>query len=219
MIEPVGIHYRPLPPLPWPEAPLLGRLVDLGGDGDLDGGIQRHVGDPDGQPSMGSAGTENRVEQIGGPIEHLRMPTESRGAVNIAFHAHQTTDPINIATSSRLELGQGVERALSGRLIPLLHREFGTEPACVSHHAVAPGQLPRSEHQIAGAHPRLIGGDRSRSRRHHDSQTFQVLGDVHVACDSVRRAIAAQTAAEPVRAAALETAEKLRHFACGPSAP
>ena len=56
---------------------------------------------------MGPAGTEDRVEEVGGPIEHLRMPTESRGAVDIAFHAHQTTDPIDVPTGGRLELRQG----------------------------------------------------------------------------------------------------------------
>ena len=177
-MEPATIHCGPRQPLPW-KAPLLGRLVDLGRDRNLDGGIQRHVGNPDGQPGVSPARTEHRVEEVGRPIEHLRMPTESRGAVNIPFHAHQTTDPIDVATSSRLELSQGVERALSGRLIPLLHREFGTEPACVSHHAVAPGQLPRSENSIARAHPRLIGGYGPRCRRHDDAQMVQGFGDSH----------------------------------------
>ena len=118
---------------------------------------------------MGSAGTEDRIEEVGGPIEHLRMPTESRSAMDIAFHAHQTTDPIDIATSGRLELCQGIERALSGRLVSLLDREFGSQPTRVRHHSVAPGQLPRSEHQIARAHPRLVGGHRARGWRHHNS--------------------------------------------------
>ena len=128
---------------------------------------------------MGSAGTKHRVEEVGGPIEHLWMAAESRGAMDIAFHAYQTTDSIHIPAGGRLELGQGVERALSGRLVSLLDREFGSQPTRVRHHAVAPGQLPRSEHQIARAHPRLVGGHRARGWRHHDSQVFQGLGDSH----------------------------------------
>ena len=128
---------------------------------------------------MGSAGTKHRVEEVGGPIEHLWMAAESRGAMDIAFHAYQTTDSIHIPVGGRLELGQGVERALSGRLVSLLDREFGSQPTRVRHHAVAPGQLPRSEHQIARAHPRLVGGHRARGWRHHDSQVFQGLGDSH----------------------------------------
>ena len=97
---------------------LPGRLVDLGHNRDLHGRIQRHIGHADGQSRMSPAGAEHRVEQVGRPIEHLRvrMAAETRSAVHIAFDPHQTSNPIQITPGRRLKLSQRIERTLAGRL-------------------------------------------------------------------------------------------------------
>ena len=85
---------------------------------------------------MLAAFAEEFGHQIGGAIEHLRMPTEPLGAMDVAFDADNLLNFFQIAGGG-LELGDGVHGALAGGLITVLLGEFAAELAGVGDGTIA----------------------------------------------------------------------------------
>ena len=99
---------------------------------------------------MLAAFAEEFGHQIGRAIEHLRMPTEPLGAMDVTFNADNLMNCFQIAGGG-LELGDGVEGALAGCLITVLLGEFAAELAGVGNGPVAEGKLPGGEYEVAGS--------------------------------------------------------------------
>src|SRR5262249_3453028 len=131
---------------------------------------------------------EDRVEQVGGAVEHLRMIVESRRRVDVSFDANDLSDAFEIARRCG-ELSDRVDRTQPGRLVAMVEVEVSTELAGVSQFSLQPWWLAGGEDQAAGADPRLVGPHGRRSGRQGDPQLAKVFYSGHRVILSVRDAL------------------------------
>ena len=128
---------------------------------------------------MLAAFAEQFGHQIGRAIEHLRMPTEPLGAMDVTFNADNLLNFFQISGGG-LELGDGVEGALAGGLITVLLGEFVAELAGVGNGTVVERELPGGEYEVAGSDPGLIGSHGGRCRGQGKVEFSEFGFDAHV---------------------------------------
>src|SRR5262245_45176017 len=103
----------------------------FGPDTELDAGVQRHIRNPQSDAHMPAALFKYFQQEIGGAVENLRMVAKSRSAVYIAFETHDAADFLEIAIGGCLELRDGIQSGLAGRLVAIFHGYLAAQTAGV----------------------------------------------------------------------------------------